>query len=262
MVDIAAKIKASQEKMKAKEQEEAARELERQAEEAERSSRVTFMRAMSDPGPSNPSSFGAQVTIFDAVKQGDIATIDALVFGKKNLLKETDGAGSRPIHHAARNGRVEVLKHLNKIDPLLLHARNDTNMTVFHFAVQNVHKANRKECLATLKWILEQTHPDAVFAAADTDKSGELSLEELEAAYGHVIGPSVLKRIFEEVDVDKSGEISLMEFKKALEAGTLTPLTMVKDSSGSTACHVASQRSNQIAVQFFHKYVPEIMKVQ
>ena len=32
--------------------------------------------------------------------------------------------------------------------------------------------------------LLEQTHPDAVFAAADTDKSGELSLEELEAAYG------------------------------------------------------------------------------
>ena len=62
--------------------------------------------------------------------------------------------------------------------------------------------------------------------------------------------------------MDKSGEISLMEFKQALEAGTLTPLTMVKDSSGSTACHVASQRSNQIAVQFFHKYVPEIMKVQ
>ena len=85
MVDIAAKIKASQEKMKAKEQEDAARELERQAEEAERSSRVTFMRAMSDPGPSNPSSFGAQVTIFDAVKQGDIATIDALVFGKKKV---------------------------------------------------------------------------------------------------------------------------------------------------------------------------------
>jgi len=100
------------------------------------------------------------------------------------------------------------------------------------------------------------------FRAADTDHSGELSYEELEAAYGHVIGPSLLRKVFDQVDEDKSGEISLDEFKKALESGTLTPLTLLKDSTGSTACHVACQRNNQIAVQFFAKYVPDIMNIR
>jgi hypothetical protein len=54
-------------------------------------------------------------------------------------------------------------------------------------------------------------------------------------------------RIFKEVDVDGSGDISVVEFKHALESGALTPLTLVKDSTGSTACHVAAQRNNQIA---------------
>lgn len=231
MVDIAAKIKASQEKMAKKEQEDAAA---REALEAKHNARVTFARAMSDPGPgctSTPtaaaSNYGAQDTIFDAVKKGDIAIIDAMVFRKRSVLKETDSAGSRPVHHAARNGRVEVLRHLDKIDPLLMHARNDSSMTVLHFAVQNNHKSNSKECLETLRYILDRTHPDAVFAAADTDKSGELSFAELQTAYGHVIGTRVLRRIFDEVDADKSGEISLSEFKRALQAGTLTPLTMV-----------------------------------
>ena len=223
MVDIAAKIKASQEKMAKKEQEHAAA---REALEAEQNARVTFSRALSDPGPT-ASNYGAKVTIFDAVKMGDIATIDALVLRKRSVLKETDSSGSRPIHHAARNCKTAVLRHLDQIDPLLMHARNDSGMTVLHFAVQNSQKASSKECLETLRYILDRTHPDAVFAAADTDKSGELSFAELEAAYGHVIGTSVLKRIFDEVDKDKSGEISLSEFKQALKAGTLTPLTMV-----------------------------------
>lgn len=223
MVDIAAKIKASQAKMAKKEQQDTAA---REALEAEQNARITFSRALSDPGPT-ASNHGAKVTIFDAVKNGDIATIDALVFGKRSVLKETDSSGSRPIHHAARNGRIAALRHLDQIDPLLMHARNDSGMTVLHFAVQNYQKANSKECLETLRYILDRTHPDAVFAAADTDKSGELSFAELEAAYGHVIGTSVLKRIFDEVDKDKSGEISLSEFKQALKAGTLTPLTMV-----------------------------------
>lgn len=53
--------------------------------------------------------------------------------------------------------------------------------------VQNAHNSNRKECLAVLKFILDKTDPDTIFAAADTDQSGELSFEELDAAYGKVV---------------------------------------------------------------------------
>ena len=54
--------------------------------------------------------------------------------------------------------------------------------------VQNAHNSNRKECLAVLKFILDKTDPDTIFAAADTDQSGELSFEELDAAYGKLVG--------------------------------------------------------------------------
>ena len=47
-----------------------------------------------------------------------------------------------------------------------------------------------------------------------------------------------------------------------LRAGKLTPLMLQTDSSGSTACHVACQRNNKIAVQFFNKYVPAIMTIR
>ena len=266
MVDIAAKIAASKKKMEQQEREAKEREIEKELEDqALKKSRAMFLRTTSDPGPPrSPSAHGgrAPVTIFDVVKTGDLATLERMRLKSPSILTETDSTGSRPVHHAARNGRVEVLKHLDTIDPMLLHARNDTGMTVLHFAVQNSHKSNRKECLGTLRFILERTNPDTVFAAADTDCSGELSYEELEAAYGHVIGPSLLKKVFRKVDTDRSGEISLDEFKKALEAGTLTPLTLMKDSTGSTACHIACQRSNQIAVQFFAKYVPDIMNIR
>ena len=181
---------------------------------------------------------------------------------KPSILKETDSTGSRPIHHAARAGKVEVIKYLEGIEPMLLHARNDSNMTVLHFAVQNANKANKKECLETLRFVLARCDPATVFSAADTDQSGELSYGELEEAYGHIIGPTVLKRIFKEVDVDGSGEISLDEFKQALETGALIPLTLAVDSTGQTACHVAANRNNQIAVQFFAKYIPDIMKIR
>ena len=54
--------------------------------------------------------------------------------------------------------------------------------------MQNAHNSNRKECLAVLKFILDKTDPDTIFAAADTDQSGELSFEELDAAYGKLVG--------------------------------------------------------------------------
>jgi len=54
--------------------------------------------------------------------------------------------------------------------------------------VQNAHNSNRKECLAVLKFILDKTDPDTIFHTADTDQSGELSFEELDAAYGKVVG--------------------------------------------------------------------------
>jgi len=177
---------------------------------------------------SSQGAYGAQSTIFDAVKKGDIQMIDRMLHRNKNIFKESDSTGSRPIHIAARNCQVEVLKHLDKIDPVLLQTRNDSGMTVLHFAVQNSDKKNRKECLECLRFILDRTNPDTLFEAADTDKSSELSYEELFTAYGHVIGPDLLKRIFAEVDEDKSGEISLEEFKKALSNGSLTPLPLVK----------------------------------
>ena len=39
-----------------------------------------------------------------------------------------------------------------------------------------------------MKFILDKTDPDTIFAAADTDQSGELSFEELDAAYGKLVG--------------------------------------------------------------------------
>ena len=76
-----------------------------------------------------------KVTIFEAAKNGDIPTIDRLLCHNKSIVKETDSTGSRPMHYAARNGRVEVMEHLYKIDPMLLLARSDSGMTVVHFAV-------------------------------------------------------------------------------------------------------------------------------
>jgi hypothetical protein len=62
--------------------------------------------------------------------------------------------------------------------------------------------------------------PKTVFARADIDSSGELSLDEwLRAFRDEVIDEDVLKRLFHEFDVDKDGSVTLDEFKQGLERG-------------------------------------------
>ena len=67
-MDIAAKIAASQKKMK--EKEEATKRQEDQ--EPKDTSGWVFKRVVSDPGPQSAHAFGANLTIFDAVKMGDV----------------------------------------------------------------------------------------------------------------------------------------------------------------------------------------------
>jgi hypothetical protein len=109
-LDIASKIADAKARQEQAEKENAEKKVLEAADDAERQSRILFMRTQSDPGPAKPAAHGAKITIVDAVKSGDIATIDRMVHQSKSILKETDGTGSRPIHHAARNGRVDVLK--------------------------------------------------------------------------------------------------------------------------------------------------------
>ena len=67
MVDIAAKIAASQKKMKEKQ------EAEQKQEEADQQQENLFSRALSAPQmAANPAAHGATLTIFDAVKMGDV----------------------------------------------------------------------------------------------------------------------------------------------------------------------------------------------
>jgi len=62
--------------------------------------------------------------------------------------------------------------------------------------------------------------PASVFARADIDSSGELSLNEwLRAFRDEVIDADVLERLFHEFDVDKDGSVTLDEFKQGLERG-------------------------------------------
>jgi len=60
--------------------------------------------------------------------------------------------------------------------------------------------------------------PSSVFARADIDSSGDLSLDEWQRAFrDEVIDGDVLKRLFDEFDLDKDGSVSLEEFKQGLE---------------------------------------------
>ena len=80
MVDIAAKIAASQKKMKEKQ------EAELKQEEADRQQNF-FSRAISAPQmAATPAAHGATLTIFDAVKMGDVRTSSIALLPCNSLL--------------------------------------------------------------------------------------------------------------------------------------------------------------------------------
>ena len=56
------------------------------------------------------------------------------------------------------------------------------------------------------------------FVRADTDGSGDLSLEEWESAFGGQIDSAALKSLFEEMDSNKDGRVSWQEFKDGLDS--------------------------------------------
>jgi len=82
----------------------------------------------------------------------------------------------------------------------------------------------RKSTVAVLHDILIEEDADAIFARADTDVSGDLTLEEWIRAFGDKEGVDVhvLEALFHQFDVDNNSRVSLQEFKSAIQAQTLT----------------------------------------
>jgi len=68
---------------------------------------------------------------------------------------------------------------------------------------------------------------EQLFVRADTDKSSDLSLEELKTVFANMgasVDIGVVRRLFEELDINKDGTVSLQEFKEGLQRLDSDPL--------------------------------------
>merc|ERR1740130_642994 len=95
---------------------------------------------------------------------------------------------------------------------------------------------SQRRCVVGLRCVVPQSSDsdmtveefeEQLFVVADTDKSSDLSLEELKTIFANMganVDSDVVLRLFEELDMNKDGTVSLQEFKEGLQRLDADPL--------------------------------------
>lgn len=89
----------------------------------------------------------------DAVKDGEPLSIIAGLILPEWLSKGIGVSGSLPIHYAASQGRVDVIRLFIQQDPELVNAPNRDGKTALHWAVTGHHP---EKAFATTVYLLSQ----------------------------------------------------------------------------------------------------------
>ena len=135
---------------------------------------------------------------------------------------------------AQERGRVgleshDYMEHVDGRFGLVSHVQDSTSSETAKQKLAKIKKHN-----ARVKTVIERA-----FAAVDTDKSGELTRDEIRELLKYMDQPrseDVLDEIMEKFDPDHSGTVSLIEFREAWEANAL----LEPDTSDALTASVVS----------------------